>query len=199
MAKLLKLSFIILCFLVVNLQAKQFERRYMGKDDAPVVMYEFLSLSCVHCATFSNQVMPKIKKEYVDTGKLKVVFIDVPFGTPATLIAHSLLYQTKDSEDFFALASFLLKEQGKWVKSGNPQALARLFGLSGKNIVDAQNNTRLQNWLKDDAKEMLSKLNIQGTPTFLLSTRGNDVYSFKKRFEGFTSYDKLKKAIEELL
>ena len=41
----------------------------LGKDDAPVTIVEYASLTCGHCANFHNTVFPKIKEKYVDSGQ----------------------------------------------------------------------------------------------------------------------------------
>lgn len=192
------LTVVFLIFLT-NSSAYSFERRYLGNEDAPVVMYEFISLSCVHCADFTKEVFPQLKTNYVDTGKLKIVFMDVPFGGPTNLYAHSLLYSTKSPEDFFGLAKFLLAEQSKWLETNNPEVLARLYGLSAREVTDAQYNKNLQTWLIEDSKKVLQKLNIEGTPTILLGKKGSTVYNTSVRFDGMTSYDDMAKAIDKLM
>ena len=46
----------------------------IGKKDAPITIIEYASLSCSHCAKFHNETLEQLKKEYVDTGKVKIVF-----------------------------------------------------------------------------------------------------------------------------
>ncbi|MBF0248208.1 MAG: thioredoxin domain-containing protein, partial [Alphaproteobacteria bacterium] len=50
----------------------------IGKADAPVVMNDYSSLTCPHCAAFHTTTLNQIKKDYVDTGKVRVVFHDFP-------------------------------------------------------------------------------------------------------------------------
>ncbi len=50
----------------------------IGKADAPVTLIEYASLTCPHCASFHNQVLPTVKKEYIDTGKVRMVYRDFP-------------------------------------------------------------------------------------------------------------------------
>ncbi len=55
----------------------------IGDKDAPVTMVEYSSLGCPHCAAFHKNTLPRIKKEYIDTGKVRLVYRDFPLGTPA--------------------------------------------------------------------------------------------------------------------
>ena len=55
----------------------------LGSNKAPVKIKIFSSLTCPHCASFHIEVVPKIKKEYVDTGKVQIIFIDFPLDQAA--------------------------------------------------------------------------------------------------------------------
>ena len=52
--------------------------RVLGSPDAPVEVIEYASLTCHHCATFHNEVLPQVKKEFIDTGKVRLVYRDFP-------------------------------------------------------------------------------------------------------------------------
>ena len=55
----------------------------IGKASAPVTIIEYASLSCPHCAAFHNQVLPTLKKDYIDTGKVRLVYRDYPHNNAA--------------------------------------------------------------------------------------------------------------------
>ena len=57
----------------------------IGNKDAPITIIEYASMSCSHCASFHNNTLPDIKKEYIDAGKVRMVFRDYPFNYPALL------------------------------------------------------------------------------------------------------------------
>ena len=52
--------------------------KVLGNENAPITLIEYASLTCGHCATFHNEVFPKIKSDYIDTGKLKFIYRDFP-------------------------------------------------------------------------------------------------------------------------
>ena len=56
---------------------------YLGKADAKVTVIEYASLSCPHCANFNNDVLPKIKADYIDKGLVRWVYRDYPLNNPA--------------------------------------------------------------------------------------------------------------------
>ena len=78
---LIKIFFIYLSFLLnaysdeLNIQKNLVS---IGKDDAPVEIKIYSSLTCPHCADFHINVLPKIKSKYVEAGKVKLILIDFP-------------------------------------------------------------------------------------------------------------------------
>ena len=66
----------------------------IGDKDAPVTMVEYSSLGCPHCAAFHKDTLPRIKKEYIDTGKVRLVYRDFPLGTPALAAAALSMLRT---------------------------------------------------------------------------------------------------------
>jgi protein-disulfide isomerase len=57
--------------------------RILGNPDAPITIIEYASLTCPHCAHFANEVLPELKKKWIDTGKAKLVLRDYPLDEPA--------------------------------------------------------------------------------------------------------------------
>ena len=91
---------------VVN--ADEMKRIVVGNKDAKITIIAFESLTCSHCADFSNNIFPEIKEKYIDTGKIK--FEVRPFALNAIdLNAFKLLHCT-DEKDFFAMEKLLFQE-----------------------------------------------------------------------------------------
>src|ERR1700740_1084608 len=59
------------------------DHRILRTPEAPITIVEYASLTCPHCAHFANDVLPEIKKEWIDTGKAKLVLRDFPLDEPA--------------------------------------------------------------------------------------------------------------------
>ena len=66
----------------------------IGSDEATVKIKVFSSLTCPHCADFHIKVVPKIKNEYVDTGKIKIVFRDFPVVQAVVMISAGIVITT---------------------------------------------------------------------------------------------------------
>ena len=62
----------------VNKNAALPQGKILGNPKAPVAIYEFSSYGCFHCADFHLQVLPEIKKNYIDKGLVRLVFIPFP-------------------------------------------------------------------------------------------------------------------------
>lgn len=91
--------------------------RSIGSPDAPVTIHEFASLSCPHCAAFSTETYPQLKKNYIDTGKARIVFHDFPLNRPA--LDASVVARCAQPDRFFALISMLFEQQQQWVTKDN--------------------------------------------------------------------------------
>ena len=72
----------------------------IGSDNAVVKIKVFSSLTCPHCAEFHMKVVPKIKEEYVDSGKVQLIFIDFPLDL-AAFNASKLLHCIEKKNKFF--------------------------------------------------------------------------------------------------
>src|SRR5207248_5466238 len=98
---------------MASLLAPNAQDRVLGKDDAPITIVEYASLSCSHCAHFANAVLPKLKEKWIDTGKAKLVLRDFPLDEPA--LRAEMLARCVPPERFFPLVETLFETQEKWV------------------------------------------------------------------------------------
>ena len=110
--------------------------RVMGKADAPITIIEYASLTCPHCAYFANNTLPELKKQYLDTGKAKLVFRDFPLDEHAARASQMAECMGSD-ERYFAMIEILFASQATWIKPASIDAtivelgkIARLGGMS---------------------------------------------------------------------
>ena len=145
--------------------------KVLGKDDAPVTMVEYSSLGCPHCANFHRETLPQIKKTYIDTGKVRLVFHDFPFGGVA-LAAH-MLARCAAPNRFFGFIEVLFRSQAQWAQSNNPRAallqVARLGGMSEKDFEACLKNEPLMNSIRGGADAANKELGVESTPTFFIN------------------------------
>ena len=143
----------------------------LGPADAAVTMAEYASITCPHCAAFNENVFPKIKAAYIDTGKIRYVFHEFPLDPIAA--ASSVLSRciaNGDSAKFFAVTDMLFKQD--WSKVTKPRETLNLIGKQA-----GLDERQVETCLKDDtlfngivaSRTNAAKLGVNATPTFLIN------------------------------
>ena len=166
--------------------------RVMGRADAPVTIIEYSSLTCPHCASFHKDTLPMIKKTYIDTGKVRLIYRDFPLGGMA--LAAAMMARCAGTKRYFGFIELMFRNQETWSKSENPRAeLARiaLFGGMGEKEFDAcLKNQPLMDAIRSQAEAAGKKYGIDSTPTFMIEgTKVSGAYPF----------DHFKKIIDDVL
>jgi protein-disulfide isomerase len=145
--------------------------RILGNPDAPITIVEYASLTCPHCAHFANDVLPEIKKEWIDTGKVKLVLRDFPLDEPA--LRAAMIARCAPPERYYAFADTFFSAQEKWVRSGDyREALARLAKLGGMGQAEfdtCMKNTELENKIVEGRLRATQELEVSSTPTFFVN------------------------------
>ena len=145
--------------------------RVLGSPDAPITIVEYASLTCPHCAHFTNEVLPEIKKEWIDTGKAKLVLRDFPLDEPA--LRAAMIARCAPPDRFYAFADTFFGSQDKWAGARDyREALARLakLGGMGKDEFDAcLKNTTLENKIVEQRLIASKELDVNSTPTFFVN------------------------------
>ena len=166
----------------------------VGDKNAPVTIIEYASLSCSHCANFHNNTLNDLIKEYVNTGKARIVFRDFPFNYPALLGSMVLRCIPEDVRYDYMNALFQL--QPKWVVRENAKSTQELYKImqSGGMTKDQFNqclaNENIEKKILQGLMDAQSEFNIKSTPSFLIN--GTLV-------EGSKSIKDFRKIIDNLL
>jgi protein-disulfide isomerase len=151
----------------------------LGKKDAPVVMVEYASLSCPHCAHFSNTVLPELEKKYINTGKLAYVLRQFPLNEPAMRAAMLVdCVGSSSEEQYYVFSRVLFDAQNRWAFDSNfMEGLETIAGVGGiskaqfKNCVsDKDREMKLLKQKKTDNDE----LKIPHTPYIVI---GGEAYT----------------------
>lgn len=143
----------------------------LGDPDAPVVIIEYASMTCPHCASFHQNAFPELRREYIDTGKVYHIFREFPLDPLAT--AAFMLGRCLDDNRYFAFISALFARQQTWAGSDNPEEalfqMARQAGFSRESFNECLTNQEILdgvNWVKDRAAE---RFDVRSTPTFFIN------------------------------
>ena len=166
--------------------------RALGSPDAPVEVIEYASLTCHHCATFHNEVLAQVKKELIDTGKVRLVYRDFPLDRIA--LEAAILARCVAPERYFPVLSVLFSKQEDWSHGKDPvEALARIGALAGlsRPAYDAcRADKALQDSVVQSRLEGEQKHGVESTPSFVIGG---------KTYKGVLPIDEFKKAVEPLL
>lgn len=139
----------------------------IGPKDAKVVIVEYASLTCPHCANFHTKEMPPIKKEFVETGKVRFVYRDFPLDRTALMAA--MIARCAGRDRYFAFLDTFYATQSQWAAASNPQtalmSLARLGGMSQKDFEACTRNEEVQNAILVQRLEASNEYKVKATPT----------------------------------
>ncbi|WP_454631137.1 DsbA family protein [Bradyrhizobium cenepequi] len=166
----------------------------LGPQNAPVTITEYASMTCPHCANFNDTVFPKIKSEYIDTGKIRYVFREFPLDIKAA--AGSMLARCIAKDDgpkYFAVIDLLFRQQNDWVMKNTTETLTRIgkqAGLSQQQVEDCLKDQALLDKIAADQKYANDVLKVNSTPTFFING---------EMLKGETSFDEFSKRINSLL
>jgi protein-disulfide isomerase len=145
--------------------------RILGNPDAPITIVEYASLTCPHCAHFANDVLPELKKKWIDPGKVKLVFRDFPLDEPA--LRAAMIARCAPPERFYAYVDTFFAAQDKWVMARDyREALARLVKLGGMSQNEFENclkDTALENKIVEGRLVASKELDVGSTPTFFIN------------------------------
>jgi protein-disulfide isomerase len=167
--------------------------RILGNPDAPITIVEYASLTCPHCAHFTNDVLPELKKKWIDTGKAKLVLRDYPLDEPA--LRAAMIARCAPPDRFYAYTDMFFGSQEKWVTARDYRdALARLVKLGGMSREEFDNclkNTALENKIVEGRLTASKELDVNSTPTFFINgtkfTGAPTVEEFDKALSGLAA------------
>ena len=144
----------------------------IGRADAPVTIIKYMSLTCQYCRRFQAETFPVLKREYIDTGKVRLVIREFPIGKSSGNATIAL--RCAPIEKFLPLYEKFLAQQSAWVSQEvRPDAIFKVAQQVG--MTRAEFDTCLKNqamidglkWVKDRGRQ----LGIIGTPNFFVEQR----------------------------
>lgn len=142
----------------------------IGFENAPITILEFSSLSCPHCATFHRNTLPALKKDYIETGKVKFIFRDFPLNTPA--MAASLLLKCIDVDKRYDFMDMLFEQQAAWAFDDKYQIklqqYAALLGLSTEASTSCMTDKAAEEAMILTMRAGALEHGINSTPSFVI-------------------------------
>lgn len=146
----------------------------LGDKDAPVTVVEYSSFTCPHCATFHENVFPEIKKNYIDTGKVRFIYREAYFDKYG--LWASLMARCGGEMRYFGISDILMKTQREWLAGGDPAAVVENLRKIG--LTAGMTNESLDACFKDEDQvqalvawyqENFTRDDMNSTPSFLIN------------------------------
>jgi len=173
--------------------AKKIKQIYEGNIDAKITIITYESLTCSHCADFHKNIYPELKKEFIDTGLVKIEFRHFPLDLAA--FNASKIAQCKNDGNP-NLLHLLFKNQSKWAKdqtvddaNNNLKKLLKDNDIK-LNFNECTSDKNIEDYVLNDRIEGVKKFKVNATPTIIINN---------KKFDKPLNYKNLKKSIEKLI
>ena len=167
----------------------------IGSYDAIVKIKIFSSLTCPHCANFHIKVVPKIIKEYVESGKVQLIFIDFPLDLAA--FNASKLLHCIDQKKQISFLDIVYDTQNNWANgtniediNNNLKKIAKNLGISPEQFDKCLIDEDISDKILNNRIEANQKYSISSTPTIVIN---------EKKLEGSASFKNIKKKIEKII
>ena len=149
------------------------EEMILGDVNAPVTIVEYASFTCPHCKDFHLENFLKLKKEYINTGKVKFIFREVYFdkyGLWAGMVARC-----GGSKSYFGLIDMIFEKQSEWVTGEVAEVVDKLkrigktSGLTNEDLEVCLQDTANARALVEAYRVNSVEDNIQSTPSFVIN------------------------------
>ena len=188
-----KLFILLLFFISISSSYAEIKRIISGNENAEITIIVYESLTCGHCADFHAEVYPLLKKEYLDTGIVKIEFRHFPLDVAA--FNASKIAQCNEDQSLEILES-LYSNQQAWIKGNTVEQINK----SLKKFIDKEgfkldfekclNDKEVEDFILNDRIEGTKKFKVNATPTVIINN---------KKFEKSLNYKNLKKSLEKLI
>jgi protein-disulfide isomerase len=148
--------------------------RTLGSSQAPITLIEYAAPMCPHCARFNAEVIPLLKANYIDTGKVFYIFRVFPIG--AADVPAEALARCQPAENYFAFIDLLFRNQAKWDPEygvtdvhGALVSLSRIAGMAAGQVDACMNNQDEQKRIMAVAQDATARYGVNGTPTLIIN------------------------------
>lgn len=146
--------------------------RVLGHADAPVTVIEYASFTCSHCAAWTNDVLPTFKARYIDTGKVKLVFRDMPTQPVEVAATAAAIGRCAAPDKFFDVAHHFMAGQAAAFASGDARdwymGAVAASGRTQPEVEACLANPATGQALQRDVDAAVAA-GVEGTPTFFVN------------------------------
>ena len=189
-----KIIFIIVLFFGLVAESNAETKRIIsGNENAKITIIAYESLTCSHCATFHKKIYPKVKKDFIDKGLVKIEFRNFPLDVAAFNAAK---IAQCNSNSGLKILEILYTNQSAWVKGATIEELndnlKKLIKKKGFDIDFDKciNDKKTEDFILNDRIEGVKNFKVNSTPTIIINN---------KKFEKTLNYKNLKKSLEKMI
>ena len=172
------------------------DRPALGSENAPVTMVEFSDYQCPFCRRFATTVFQTIKRDYIDTGKVRYVFRDFPLSNihPQALKAHESAHCAREQNKYWEMHDLLFQDQKK-LPSQEMAQFAEQVGLDVDTFKHCLDSGKYGPSIENDIADG-SKAGVRGTPSFVIGKSGDGKTITGTLVRGAQPLARFKQAIE---
>jgi protein-disulfide isomerase len=168
------------------------DERSLGRADAPVTAIEYFSLTCSHCGAFHRDTWPRVKRELVETGRVRMVFRDFPLDE-ISLRAHAVARSfPADRYEPFISALFATQDRWAYARGVDHKAeigkIAALAGMSTEAFNAAWADDALARAILEARQKGEAEHQVSATPTFIIGSQ---------KLPGAISFERFEAAVRE--
>ena len=158
----------------------------LGKDDAPITVVEYASMTCSHCAHFHNTVFPAFKEKYIDTGKVRLVFREFPLESLAA--GASMLARCAGGDKTLPLISALFHTQETWAfVRGDPRPemfkVVKQAGFTQESFDKCLADEKLLENIASIRTRASEEFGVNATPTFFINGKKMNAAATLEEFD----------------
>ena len=185
--------FLILIFGLSTSATAEIKRIVSGNQNAKITIIAYESLTCSHCANFHKDVYPSLKKDFIDTGLVKIEFRH--FTLDIAALNASKISLCKQDQSLEILEK-LYSNQQAWIKGKEIEEVNNNLKEFLKNAgfdIDFEkciNNKEIEDYGLNDRIEGTKNFKVNSTPTIIINN---------EKFEKSLNYKNLKKTLEKLI
>ena len=185
--------FLIFIFGLTTSANAEIKRIVSGNQNAKITIIAYESLTCSHCANFHKDVYPSLKKDFIDTGLVKIEFRHFPLDIAALNASKISLCKQDQSLE---ILEKLYSNQQAWIKGKGIEEvnnnLKEFLKKAGFDIDFEKciNNKEIEDYVLNDRIEGTKNFKVNSTPTIIINN---------EKFEKSLNYKNLKKTLEKLI
>lgn len=164
----------------------------LGNADAPVTIVEYASMTCSHCASFHQNTLPELKKQYIDTGKAKLILREFPLDPVAS--GGFMLARCAPKDKYYDVVSAMFADQRSWAFTQDPYNamlnFSKQLGFTQESFEACVGNQQLLDGINAVQERASKEFGVKSTPTFFVNG---------ERIVGAASFDEFAKVIDKHL